>query len=174
MKEGQRKMRQIKKGIAGFLAAALLLSGCGAAGDDSPADDKEQGYVFESGGVVVAVDEEAAGIIEALGDSYKYFETASCGFGELDKMYDYGSFEITTYQLEGVDYVSDIRLKDDMVETPEGVGLFMTKEDMVAAYGEDYIDEQGVYFYEKGNMRLKFIFEGDEIVSIEYVTRIYE
>ena len=50
-------------------------------------------------------------------------------------------------------------LKDDMVQTPEGVCLFGTKADMVAAYGENYTEQNGLIVYEKDGMKLCFILE---------------
>ncbi len=43
---------------------------------------------------------------------------------------------------------------------------------MIAAYGENYVDENGVLvYYPEGNtdgMKLCFILSGEEIISIEY------
>ena len=101
----------------------------------------QKGYVFEYNGVTVGIDMEAAPIIEALGEAESYFEAASCAFDGLDKTYTYSSFEIDTYEMEGKDYISCIYFRDDMVETKEGISLFMTKEDMIAVYGENYTEE---------------------------------
>lgn len=147
--------------------------------DNSPVSDTKvnheaKGYVFEYNGVKIGADMDAAAIIEALGEPKSYFEAASCAFQGLDKVYGYGSFEINTYELDGKDYVSSVLFKDDTVSTKEGISLFMTKEDMTKAYGSDYKDEQGMYVYEKDGMKLKFLFENDEITSIEYTTTILD
>jgi len=129
-----------------------------------------KGYVFEYNGVKIGMDMEAAPIIAALGEANSYFEAPSCAFEGLDKNYNYGSFEVDTYELDGKDYIAGVFFCDDLIETPEGVALFETKADMTAAYGESFKEEYGMLVYEKEGMKLKFILEGDEITSIEYAS----
>lgn len=168
--------------IAAVMVISLsVLVGCGS--DDGATtttkaesqtdNNTAKGYVFKHDGVEVVIDMEAADIIEALGEPQSYFEAASCAFEGLDKMYTYGSFEVDTYELNGVDHISCVILKDDMVKTPEGVGLFMTKDDMISAYGENYTEKQGSYVYKKDGMELVFIITGDEIQSITYRTTAF-
>lgn len=140
---------------------------------DSSKEEAAKGYVFVYQDVTISIDALAAPVVEALGEPVSYFEAPSCAFEGLDKMYTYNSVEVDTYPDEqGVDRISNIILKDDMVETPEGVSLFETKEDMIAAYGENYKDENGLLVYEKDGMKLCFILDGDEIISIEYMTTV--
>ena len=133
-----------------------------------------KGYVFEYNGVKIGMDMEAAPIIAALGEPASYFEAPSCAFEGLDKTYSYGSFELDTYEQNGKDYISGIFFCDDLIETPEGVCLFETKADMIAAYGETFVEEFGMLVYEKEGMKLKFILEGDEITSIEYASTVLD
>ena len=182
------------------LMLALVVAGCGKENaensgnsaepttveqqnNQNSADNKEneskqsselKGYVFEYNGVKVGVDMEAAPIIAALGEPASYFEAPSCAFEGLDKNYSYGSFEIDTYEQNGKDYISCVFFCDDLIETPEGVALFETRADMVAAYGEAYKEEYGMLVYEKDGMKLKFILEGDEITSIEYASTVLD
>lgn len=133
-----------------------------------------KGYVFEYNGVKIGMDMEAAPIIAALGEADSYFEAPSCAFEGLDKTYSYGSFEIDTYEQDGKDYISTIFFCDDLIETPEGVCLFETKEEMMKAYGEGFKEEFGMLVYEKDGMKLKFILDGDEITSIEYSSTVLD
>lgn len=133
-----------------------------------------KGYIFEYNGVKIGMDMEAAPIISALGEPASYFEAPSCAFEGLDKTYSYGSFELDTYEQNGKDYISGIFFCDDLIETPEGVCLFETKADMIAAYGESFTEEFGMLVYEKEGMKLKFILEGDEITSIEYSSTVLD
>ena len=142
---------------------------------ESSKEETAKGFVFVYQDVTVSIDAQAAPVVAALGEPVSYFEAASCAFEGLDKMYTYNSVEIDTYPDEkGVDRISNIILKDDMVETPEGVSLFETKADMIAAYGENYKDEHGLLVYEKEGMKLCFILDGDEIVSIEYMSTVLD
>lgn len=174
-----------------LLVMTLLLAGCGdsgkepdgtptpdAAGENSGNEnvgrDEPAGYVFEYEGVKIWMDMEASPVIDALGEADGYFEAPSCAFEGLDKQYTYGSIEIDTYELNGKDYISCVYFRDDLVTTPEGVGLFMTKEDMVQAYGEGYTEEYGMLVYEKDGMKLKFIITENEITSIEYASTVLD
>ena len=138
--------------------------------DDTNKVAETKGYVFEYNGVEVGMDMEAASVIDALGEPVTYFEAPSCAFEGLDKTYNYGSFEIDTYEQDGKDYISGVFLCDDLIETPEGVALYETKADMIAVYGENYKEEFGMLVYEKDGMKLNFILNGDEITSIEYTS----
>ena len=129
-------------------------------------------FVFEYEGTQMQVNQEAAEVLDALGEPVSYFEAASCAFEGLDKMYTYSSFEVDTYPEGDTDYISCIYFLDDMVETSEGICLYMTQADMEAAYGTDYTEANGAYVYSKGNGDLSFIIENDEIVAIEYKTKV--
>ena len=129
-------------------------------------------FVFEYEGIQMYVNQEATEVLDALGEPVSYFEAASCAFEGLDKMYTYSSFELDTYPEGDTDYISCIYFLDDMVETPEGISLYMTQADMEAAYGTDYEEANGAYVYTKGNGQLSFIIENDEIVVIEYKTKV--
>ncbi|MBQ7677922.1 MAG: hypothetical protein IJT32_06785, partial [Lachnospiraceae bacterium] len=112
----------MKKKIFAMLLAVmtLTLAACGPAdkgGSDAggKADTKTEssteskgagGYTFEASGVTVEVDAPFADIESALGEPVDFFESESCAFGDLDKVYTYKGFRIDTYQLDGTDYVS--------------------------------------------------------------------
>lgn len=158
------------------LAACGEKESIGASTNNSKASvEPKEGYIFEYEGVTINIDALAEPIIAELGEPASYFEAASCAFEGLDKMYTYNSVEIDTYpDEEGKDRISGIIFKDDMVETTEGVSLFETKADMIKAYGDKYTDENGVLVYRKDGMKLCFILEEDEIVSIEYRTIVLD
>ena len=111
---------------------------------------------------------DMAPIAEALGEPKSIFEQPSCAGQGTAYLYSYPGFEINTYPDGDVNYVAYILLKDDTVATPEGVDLSMTKSDIIAAYGEDYEEEDNKLTYKSGDMSLNFLLDGDSIVSIEY------
>lgn len=179
--------------LAALMAAALGMAGCGTKPSstqdqntpkkesseqvadhtevdaEAPADvPAAAGYVFESNGVTVGVDMDMAPIAEALGEPKSIFEQPSCAGQGTAYLYTYPGFEINTYPDGDVNYVAYILLKDDTVATPEGVDLSMTKADIIAAYGEDYEEEDNKLTYKSGDMSLNFLLDGDSIVSIEY------
>ena len=142
----------------------------GASNIDTAA--KSDGYTFASGNAVVVIDAEAAPILSALGEADSYYEAASCAFEGLDKYYTYSSFEVDTYPDEnGVDRISAVLLKDDLVSTAEGVSIGDSADAVAAAYGQGDADSASAV-YEKGGMKLMFLFDGEGAVeSIQYLTK---
>lgn len=132
----------------------------------------EPSYVFVYDGMELSVNEEIESVVAKLGEPVSYYEAASCAFEGLDKIYTYSSFQLDTYPQDGKDMLASIYFKDDLVETKEGISLYMTKDDMITAYGEAATVNDNEYIYEKGNGRLRFILKDDEIISIEYQTKV--
>lgn len=132
------------------------------------------GYSFTVNGVKVAPDMDTAIFLSDLGEPLHYNEVQSCAFPGMSKIYTFTSFVITTYPQGDKDFVSNIELKDDTVTTEEGIYLSASKDKVLEAYGDGYTEKDGVFIYEKGNDRLQFIFQNDELASIEYVTKVLD
>lgn len=157
----------------------IIVSGPGteaepAPEEPQPADSQpsaDGAYAFVSNGVSLTPDAEAEPLVGALGEPLSYFEAESCAFEGLDKIYTYGGFEIDTYPDEnGVDRISAVILKDDSVATSEGLMIGDGADRITQVYGEPTSAEGSLYVYEKGGAALRFILQGSEIVSIEYVS----
>lgn len=133
-----------------------------------------KGYVFSFNGTDVVIDAKADDIIASLGEPASYYEAASCAFNGLDKIYTYASFEVDTYPQDDADYISGVILKDDTVETQEGIYIGQTMQDMIDTYGDGYSDEDGMYVYKKDGMKLCFIVNDDSIVSIKYLSTVLD
>ena len=192
--KAQRKENMImRKRIFAYVMAlcltAALAAGCGGK-DDTPAQTNAPGtaansgsgtettaaqtaaggFSFELKGTVITPGMKQEALLAALGDADKNFEAPSCAGEGTDYTFTYGSVEISTVpDADGVNEVTTIVLKDDLVSTPEGVSLFMKVADMTGAYGEDYTVNGSAYTYTKGNVQLQFIAENDEITSIQYM-----
>lgn len=143
---------------------------------ESPAIGEADGnadYYFVANGVTIQVDADMDELLAELGESKSVFEAPSCAGEGVSYLYNYTSFEIETYPAEGgKNLIGYIIFKDDMVATTEGVDLSMSKEDVLRVYGEDYVEDGNKLTYEKGGTKLNFIFEGDDIASIEYVSAV--
>ena len=170
-------MKKLSLLLAVTMLAATLLVGCG--GDDSSSDSSANsstsqdkaydGFSFELKGEKVELNAEMAPLVDALGDADNYFESESCAFQGLDKVYTYGSVVITTYPENEVDYVYSIELKDDTVETAEGVYIGASKDDVITAYGDGAEDTGSALIYTKGESQLNFMLNGDVVSSIVYL-----
>lgn len=144
--------------------------------DEKQADESQSqqekapsGYAFEYNGVAIYMNTDAEPVVNALGEPLNYFEAESCAFKGLDKTYTYSGFEITTYPLDGKDYISSVYFMDDSVSTPEGIYLGSTVDEMIAAYGDNYTESSGSYTYVKDDSKIQFIASEGEIISITYL-----
>lgn len=166
--------------LALALALAFSLAACGGKDDGGKApgnaDQSQQpgqpavsAYVFRSGEGTVAIDQDMAEVLAALGEPKSYFEAESCAFEGMDKTYTYSGFLITTRPDGDKDYVSSIVLTDDSVTTPEGLYIGSSVGDVTAAYGQGDTVSDTLLGYVEGGTALNFILDGDKVVSIEYL-----
>lgn len=173
-------MKKSLRALAWALLFCALLTGCGGskdtagdaaagdtAGDAAGASSK---YTFDFKGVEVAVNEDMARLTEALGEPADYFESNSCAFQGLDKVYTYGSVVIRTYPEDGKDYVLSVELKDDTVSTKEGVYIGAGREDVEAAYGEPTDETAAALRYVDGDCALAFILTDGRVTGITYTS----
>lgn len=140
-----------------------------AVSPESAAPAANSRYVFSYQGLALPMNAELAPLLETLGEPERYFEAASCAFDGLDKTYAYPGFELVTYPLDGTDYISDIYLLDNSVATPEGITVGSTLEQVIAAYGQDWEEDLGLYSYTDGDAKLCFLVENDAVISVEYI-----
>ena len=162
----------MKKSVLAALVCALaigaLLAGCGSGNGEQTVTVSK--YAFDLNGVAVAVNADMAPLAEALGEPSGYFESESCAFQGLDKVYTYGGVIIRTYPQDGKDYVLSVELKDDTVPTREGVTIGADRQDVLAAYGQPGDETAGALRYVDGDCTLAFIFTDDTVTGITYTS----
>lgn len=191
MKKNKLKLKSLRTRKTIFAAAlamgitlALALTGCGREADpvngevgkneqDSTSSGNEvrqECYLFEINGVTLGVDMDMNELTSNLGEAKSVFEAPSCAAQGIAYVYGYGSYEIETYPDGEKNRIAYIILKDDTIATPEGIDLSKTKADVIKVYGEASEESDGRITYKKGGMKLNFIFSGENITSIEYVS----
>ncbi len=171
----------MKKLLIVFLCFVLVFSfaACGEKengekpennGTEQPSADEKapDTYVASVNGTDVWVKADMAQIKAKLGEPTNYFESESCAFQGLDKVYTYGSVIIRTYPEGQKDFVLNIELKDDTVTTKEGVFIGSTKEEVVAAYGAAAEDSDTALSYKKNGTALTFLLTNGSVTAITY------
>ena len=168
----------MKRGITILLCALLscaLLAGCGGPKEESAAgtgtDAPASRYTFTFKGTEVAANADMASLTDKLGEPSDYFESESCAYQGLDKVYTYGSVIIRTYPLDGKDYVLSVELRDDTVSTREGVYIGSSRADVVAAYGEPGEETATVLRYTDGDCTLAFLMADGTVTDITYTAK---
>lgn len=164
----------IEGGAADPASSSVETEETSGAPQESENEVQVKGYVFEFQDAVAVVDADVTTVTDVLGEPLSYYEAASCAFNGLDKIFTYSGFNIETYPQDDADYISGIILKDDSVATPEGVSIGDTREKVEEAYGTEYADENGMLVYEKDGMKLCFILQEDEVISVEYRSTVLD
>lgn len=133
--------------------------------------------LFVVNGQSFALMTDVTPLLKALGDDYEYSEAISCVYEGYDKTYTYGGGDIYIYTnpIEGVDVINEIIVYSDQYPTAKGIAVGASLEDVVAAYGGDYINNNGVVTYiESGDAddlaspRLLLDMNSDQVASIDY------
>ena len=176
-------MKKISVLLIAALMVGCMMVGCGNSGSgannnnsnnnnqssDNNKEEAYEGYVFKLKDTEIELNAKMEELTGKLGKEDAYFESNSCAFQGMDKVYTYGSVVISTYPLENVDYVYTIELKDDTVETPEGIYIGASKADVEKAYGTPTDTTETAYIYAKGESILNILFEDDCVSSIVYM-----
>lgn len=165
-------MKRKAMAMAAAMIMAMALTACGGSGDGSSASSDApaaggDGYTFTSGSTVIAMNEDASAVVEELGEADDYFESESCAFEGLDKVYSYPGFQLNTYPVDDKDYVLSVVFMDDTVSTDEGISIGSTKDEVTEAYGDPSSESATELVYEKGDTELKIGLDGDSVTTLE-------
>ena len=161
--------------IKGIAAAVMILglgslAACSGSGDGSGnggSSSSEPGFTYTNGSVTIEMNSDAAAVIEKLGEPLDYFESESCAFEGLDKVYTYPGFKLNTYPEDDKDYVLSVVFMDHTVETEEGIAIGSTKDQVTEAYGDPAKESDTSLVYEKGDTEMTIGLDGDSVSSLE-------
>jgi len=183
----------MKKRIALFLScifALVVLSACngdtptttGGAPTQAPTQPgsgdttgapSAVGIYFSPLGVKLEIGAPPAPALEALegalGEPLSELECPSCALKAKDIDYRYDGFVLTvTYPETGDDYITGIKLTGDKYAAPGGVTIGSAPEEIFAAYGTDYREDNGFYTYTQGLSTLQFAVKEGKVAQILY------
>ena len=165
--------KRVLAAVALILVLAIALCACEKGSNDtsinpnSGANSKD--YVFKSGSTVIEMKADAEAVLKALGAYKSSYEAPSCAFDGMDKIYSYGGYDILTYTMDGKDFISGVVLRDDTVETPEGIAIGSKLDDVKKKYDAKE-DGSSINVY-SDNCRLLIIFDNGVVSSIQYIAR---
>ena len=144
--------------------------------ETTPADEPDpvvdnyapEGFTFATQGVTIHMDQDMSIVLEQLGEPLGVFEAPSCAFDGIDRIFSFPGVQIHTYPLDDLDFVHTISIRDDSVTTMKGIYLGSSWEAVLAAYGDDYEQEFGMFTFTRGQTTLSFFIEDDMVVGITY------
>ena len=156
----------MKRFISFALACLMLVCFVGCDGGEVA-----KNYVFSANGVEIKVGGEANAVVSALGEAQNLVETPSCGGGaEPDREYTYAGFKFNTVNDNGKNVIVKIVLTDDSVSTPEGISIGSLRDEVIAAYGENFTENAtGTLIYTDGATKLMIGFADGSVSAIHYV-----
>ena len=86
----------------------------------------------------------------------------------MDKTYYYGSFYLSTYPMDGKDYIYNLWFADDGVATGEGIRIGSTQSQVEDAYGGECFNGTSSLALTKGQSRLVILIEDGKVSSIRF------
>lgn len=131
----------MKRMLRLLVAAVLLLTvaGCGADAPDEPGFTQDDLYLSIDGKSFRCHD-NIESVIALLGEDYEYAQARSCDYDGLDKTFRYDVAEFYTWPMEDGDVVNEIYSNSPDASTSRGIATGASREDVLAAYGEDCED----------------------------------
>ena len=165
-------MNKTLRMLALCLAALTLILCLAACGNRNETDDNTNAYTFKTkNGVTIAIGARHDDVIPKLGNYNSVNITDSCGgFSGKDRIYYYNGFRVYTTPSAKGDVINMIELTDDSVSTPEGLTIGSAKDDVTKAMGKGTAVGDNLS-YEKGNMKLVFIFRDGTVTNIQYLAK---
>ena len=125
-------------------------------------------FFLTLGGANIQLGANIDDIINAIGEPIAIFETPSCAFDGTDIVFRFPGVQIHTIPLGDANYVHTIALVDDTVSTNGGIFIGSGFDELLGAYGNDYIQEFSMYTFTRGHTSVSFFVDGGIIAAITY------
>ena len=156
---------------AALLCSVSLFAACttkSESKDDSKSDAIEFYITYE--GTKIELDKDADSVLDALGEAKSVTSLGDCGGIGTQTRYTYSDFELYTVKNDEGEKIDQIALKNDVLETPNGVCVGDSSDDVIKAYGEPTEKTDSKITYEKGSLFIKFGLNDDGTVkSIDFI-----
>lgn len=132
-----------------------------------PQSQPAQGeFSFEYQGVTLVPGEAFDAAV--LPEAESVYQVPSCAIEGTDNVYSYGEIEVTAFNDGSGEVIYSVYILDANTPTAEGLYLGDMMEHVIAAYGENYTQENSQITYQRGDTLLVIIFDGDYVASIDF------
>ena len=138
---------------------------------EQTAETEQITFDYVLNGTTIVVGEEAAPVLEALGEAESVFEAPSCAFTGVSYYYTYGGVQVVTYPDEhdqSLNRLYEVDLVDDTAATNEGIKVGDTYDDLLAKYGKPDQETPAYAMYQTEGKAVRFFLEGENIKQIVY------
>ena len=137
----------------------------------APADAASITFDYVLNGTKIVVGEEAAPVLEKLGEAESVFEAPSCAFTGSSYYYTYGGVQVVTYPDEHdqtLNRLYEVDLNDSSAATNEGIRVGDSYDDLIAKYGTPTQETPAYASYQTEGKAVRFFLDGDSIKQIVY------
>lgn len=115
-----------------------------------------------------ALNSDPANFTNVLGTPNDVMTSPGClANGADSKIYSYDGLTITSFVLNGGEYIYDITITGSGYSTSAGISVGSSRSDVENAYGAGQ-EIGGYVIYENGNYELDFVYSGDTVQSITF------
>lgn len=132
-------------------------------------DSEPARFALEVDGFLIEMDQDIDYVLAALGEPLGEFVAPSCAFDGEDRIFQYPSLQIHTYPVGDNDFVHTVMLRDDNIRTSEGgIRMGATLDDVIAAYGDDFVKDFNMYTFTRDRTTLEFYIEDGIVMGITF------
>lgn len=138
---------------------------------DTPAEAGSITFDYVLNGTTIVVGEEAAPVLEKLGEAESVFEAPSCAFTGSSYYYTYGGVQVVTYPDEHdqtLNRLYEVDLNDSSAATNEGIKVGDSYDDLIAKYGTPTQETPAYASYQTEGKAVRFFLDGENIKQIVY------
>lgn len=146
-----------------IFTAVLFMTGCG---NDSNTDKKLTcSFTIPDSKVALVPGEKFDSTADLLKETISYTEGASCYYDGMDKNFGYNGYTVVTYPAADGDYISEIYVTSSDIKTPEGITVGSKADDVIKAYGNDYVLDGKMYKYNMDDGRYVYFYMSNDVVK---------
>jgi len=136
----------------------------------STGDAETPDFALRVGEFLIEMNQDMDLALAALGEPGRVFEEPSCAFDGIDRVFGYPDMQIHTYPVGNADHIHTIMFLNDLIRTTEGRIRIRhsSLQDVIDAYGDDFVHEAGMYTYTRGLTTLEFFIDDGIVEGITY------
>ena len=166
-------MKSFLKVLALMLALLCSFSVFAACNTESSEEGKDDSgkieFYITYKGTKIELEKKADSVLAALGEANNTTSLGDCGGFGLQTRYTYDNFVLYTVKNDSGETIDQITLSNDLIETPKGICIGDSSEDVISAYGTPAVKNDSKIEYESGSLILKFGLESGEVKSINFI-----
>jgi|GEM_PF-3536767 len=164
-----------------LLIFAFLFAGCSeqsvepelisGGSETTVADDSEEtGYYFVYDSVTLTPGDKWDLVKDSFKEEYTSFESASCAYEGMDRIYTFKSIAVHTYEKDSdnIEIISGIDVTSENATSPEGLQIGMDATQIRELMGEPDDEYTGAFVYTEGSTQLNLYLENNVLTTFSY------